>query len=490
MERLPEELIAAICDHCDHASLKNARAVDHRLLAASTPGVFRHFYMGLFEHSLAHLEKLAKSPIRKHVKKLTIWSDVLPNFTKDAWFKIIDQRPTYSEWMAPYRTADAGLGAREAKAQRVKDYEKLIRRNLTEEQVEQGYAAYLKAVSSQLHWRQYRLMLPFQEYFSMLPNLVEASVKCTTPFAGRRNDWPVWKSLRRSMLVDPDNWLYNTDCQEENYAYLSGHAAVSLLAAVGHRASYADKSEIKSLTVHSSHLDSYRKLLMDARALPELPHMNAIRAYGILDGFVNLTNLHLHVPHATLSSRLGGNSTGSEIMEMLECSRNLQRLDLRYGDDELSPDDDVEQIEALFIRGGSELIWPKIEHLALATNIAGQILIEFIRKHACTLKSLELRDMLIHDVDSAMEQIPRVTTLQHVYMECLWTDADQDSSMDFICVFSRGTDFDDRYEKAVKKYLLGRSDALPKIKRDGGLSTVEDWNNDDLDMADTSEDED
>ena len=152
-------------------------------------------------------------------------------------------------------------------------------------------------------------------------------------------------------------------------------------------------------------------------------------------------------------------------------------------------DDEFEQIETFFIRGASEVIWPSIEHLALATNISSHILIEFLRNHAATLKSLELRDMLVHDVDSAIEQIPSAMNLEHVYIECLWTDAGQESPMDYICVLSRGTDFNDPYEKAVKAYLLGQTDASPTIERDGGLSNVGDWNGDDQNMVDASEEE-
>lgn len=44
MDDLPEELLAAICEQCDHASLKSLRLVQKQVSAVSTPAVFEHFF--------------------------------------------------------------------------------------------------------------------------------------------------------------------------------------------------------------------------------------------------------------------------------------------------------------------------------------------------------------------------------------------------------------------------------------------------------------
>lgn len=53
---LPPELLAHIAGDCDHASQKQLRLVDHVFEDLCSPLVFAHFYMAMFEDSLARLE--------------------------------------------------------------------------------------------------------------------------------------------------------------------------------------------------------------------------------------------------------------------------------------------------------------------------------------------------------------------------------------------------------------------------------------------------
>jgi hypothetical protein len=166
-----------------------------------------------------------------------------------------------------------------------------------------------------------------------------------------------------------------------------------------------------------------------------------------------------------------------ETAQFLETASSLRRLDLRYGDDEMSPDDEsAVQLEGLF--DTDRVIFPYLQFLALATNIPAETLLKFLANHGNTLKTLELRDMLIHNVDLAIQQIPRVVKLDHVYMECLWDDASRtegDFDVNYLCVLSRGTDYDAAYEQSVKAYLLGQVEAMPQIERDGGLGEIREW---------------
>lgn len=488
MDRLPEELIALICEFCDHASLKNARLVNSRLKEISTPATFSHFYMGLFGYGVTKLERLAKSPLARHVKRFTIYSEVLPDWNKSAWKRAIDFRPPFSQWLTPVRaeaTREQALLNPALSSLReynlAEKYESLPRHSFSDERLEIGYVAYKSCLRDQINWRKNSLGIAFKEYFAMLPNVIEAKVQCTTPFAGRTNQWPVWKALRQYILVGPDDWMYSTDFQEANYAYLSGHAALSLLEAVAYRASFSGTKHLTSLYVHSAHLDPYRKLMNEASGTIFEYEFHNLGIHQLHEGFRHLTKLYLHIPHATISARLNGSSMAKETMEFLRLARQLQSLDLRYGDDELSPDDDASQLETLFLDGSETVLWPEMKHLSLATNIPAEILIGFLRNHAKTIQSVELRDMLVHGVDLALAQIPKVIELQHVYVEQLWDDASENdgASVSHLCVLSKGTDFDAPYEQAVKSYLLGKTSRLPAIERDGGFGDVMDWDEDD-----------
>lgn len=81
MDRLPEELLALICEQCEFASLKACRLVNSRFHEASTCHVFEHLYLGLFEYSLLNAREIARGPLAKHVKKLTIYSDIVSPFS-------------------------------------------------------------------------------------------------------------------------------------------------------------------------------------------------------------------------------------------------------------------------------------------------------------------------------------------------------------------------------------------------------------------------
>ncbi|KAK4508381.1 hypothetical protein PRZ48_002119 [Zasmidium cellare] len=492
MERLPEELIVQICEFCDHASLKNARLVDSRWNAASTPATFEHFYMGVFGSGVEKLGNLAESPLSKHVKTFTIYSEVLPNWSKTAWQKAIDFRPPFSQWLPPVKVEVARelatLNWAQFSSQQslreynlAEKYESLPRHSFNDDDLERGFSRYQECVRDQANWRKQVRYLAFKEYFARLPNLIEARVECTTPFVGRTNQWPVWRALRRHILVGPDDWMYSTDFQDENYSYLSGHAAMSLLEAVAYRASFSGTKQLTSLYVHSSHVAPYHDLMEEAFGRFQWFAPRNSYIHQLQEAFRHLTRIYLHVPHATISDRLEPGAVAKETMTFLRQARQVQSLDLRYGDDELSPDDDASQLEVLFLDGSENVLWPDIKHLALATNIPAEILVGFLRNHSKTLESLELRDMLVRNVDLALAQIPKVVELRHVYVEQLWDDNAEDTgtSVHHLCVLSRGTDFDDPYEQAVKSYLLGQKSMLPVIERDGGFGDVVDWEEED-----------
>lgn len=479
MDQLPEELIALVCEHCDHASLKNARLVNKPFKASADPLVFEHFYMGLFGYGLAKLDNLAQSPYAKHVKKFTIYSDILPDWPRDAWEKAIDFRPTFRKWFTSHK---ADFGDSTGMQSPVRVYDDLPRHHFTQEELDAGYAAFKHCYQQQISWRKQQYSLGFREFISRLPNLKEAYVACTTPFRGRTNTWPVWKGIHKTILVGPDDWMYSLDFQDARYADLSGQAALSLLAGITYRATFSGTAPVTKLSVHSPHLDSYQHLMnVSWPSVPMgLPSQRSV-SHQLTGAFHNLTDLHIHVPHATVTARLSGLGLAHETITFLSSATQLRKLDLRYGDDELSPDDDSTHLVPLFDEVDLCVHWPHLVDLRLATNMPAEILISFLARHKASLKCLELRDMLVHDTDFVITNIPKVVELGRVYVECLWDDAEPlgISSVSYLCALSRGTDFDDPYEHSVKAYLLGQSDQVPEIERDGGLGEVPGWQDED-----------
>ncbi|KXT02914.1 hypothetical protein AC578_1826 [Pseudocercospora eumusae] len=475
MNTLPEELLALICDTCDHASNKTLRLVERRFEAASTPLVFEHFYMGVFEYGLEKLNLLTKSPLAKHVKKFTIFSDILPGWEKEAWRRRIDLRPDFLEW-CPLSSSNSRQAAR-------LEYDALPRHDLTFIQLFDAWRAYLFYLREQREWRQDQHGVRLKELISSLPNLTEAHVKCTVPFTGGTNKWPVWKGLLPHIKVGPDNWRWEARYFDPNpnYARSRGHAALALTEAVGYRATFFGIKPISKLEIQSSHLGSYQDLFEALRPRSRssafngssgfedisgsLTHQGRAHHSMRVDGFRSLTSLKLHMPHATLSSRLHGVGLELETLQFLRAAHQLRELDLRYTDDELRPDmhEEMPQLEGLF--ASDEPVWPHLGRLALATNLNAEILLKFLRNHSLTLKELELRDMSIKGVRLLVEEIPKVLQLRHVYMECLW---DESPSGHFLSVLSRGTDWEDPYELGVRSYLLRKLSVMPALTWDGG----------------------
>lgn len=201
MENLPEELLALIVEHCHHASLKCLRLVDHRFNTLSSAGTFEHFYIGLFEYGLQNLQDLATSPLSKHVKKFTFYSDIVPEWNRVEWQKQIDFRPDFSSWYAA-RKAELGPSYMTSATHSPQaDYAALSRHEFGRAELDEAWLRYESIRNEQQAWRQSIQGARLKDLLTSLPNLQEASVKCTTPFSGKTNDWPVWKALRERIKV-------------------------------------------------------------------------------------------------------------------------------------------------------------------------------------------------------------------------------------------------------------------------------------------------
>lgn len=286
-----------------------------------------------------------------------------------------------------------------------------------------------------------------------------------------------------NLLAGPDNWRYDFHHFDSRYTQACAHAALALTEAVGFRASFSGLKPINKLEVHSSHLGSYQDMLKLQHDTAQLGARHQMR----IDGFRALTSLRMHVPHATLGARFYGPGLQEETIAFLTAATQLHSLDLRYTDDELSPDDEAPQLARLF--DSDTVIWPHLKRLKLATNIMAEILLKFLNKHASTLRELDLRDMLIHGVQDVLQQLPRVVSLQRVYMECIWDDSPEG---EFLSVLSRGTDFEDHYERAIKAYLLGNLETMPELQWDGAKDWLVHWpedvdNNNDLFSVESTE---
>ncbi|KAK5124764.1 hypothetical protein LTR85_001477 [Meristemomyces frigidus] len=485
MERLPRELLDMIVSDLDHASQKNLRLVNRRLEGVSTEPVLEHFYMGYFEDGFKNFALLAKSPLAKCVKSFTIYSDLMPEWTREVWESKIDFRPDYAGWRRAQQAQASdvrlgcehhSLGGSAILAQSLHDmYGSLPRHSLSEEELALAFSTF-----QQLGWQQRDLEedvegLSLKQHLMRLPNLIQARLACATPFQGKTNEWPVWKRLRtQSILVGPDDWMYTDDHPMSDASLTRSHgrgvgqAALFLLEAVGHRAQYSEVRPVTHLSINSVHFQPYQSLMGITACHGTGETAKSVRYMTVRDAFRHLTSLELNIPHARKCATHGGPAVAEETVFFLLSATQLRRLDLTFTDDEahqrFSEASDLMGIFTGTVGSTNQVVWPHLEHLALRTNVSGEAFIAFLRNHAKTLTSLELRDMVLHpDILEVVEQIPKALNLEHVYLECVWGTRDGLDALPYDCYLARGTDFDDDYERSVKAYLLGSTEELVEL---------------------------
>ncbi|KAK5124821.1 hypothetical protein LTR85_001534 [Meristemomyces frigidus] len=222
--------------------------------------------------------------------------------------------------------------------------------------------------------------------------------------------------------------------------------------------------------------------------------------------FQHLTDLRLHNPHASAVDEPSWQQMDKETAGILRAATQLRRLDLKFHDSEKidiymdgNTDWTTESIASIF-KNDTGVVWPHLQHLALAVNMGSDEFTQFLWNHSATLRSLELRDMIVYEARELCLQIPKMLKLDHVYFGCVyhgehegeWQDGED---VELQCAFGRGTDYDDPYEKAVKAYLLGQGEELPRLRedvlgRDCGEAMEEDQEqDDDGDVSNGNDDE-
>ncbi|KAK5746917.1 hypothetical protein LTR17_000548 [Elasticomyces elasticus] len=501
MDRLPNELVDVIAIKCDFRSLKNLRLVNKVAKDAATPLVFGHLYMGYFPEHLDNLCKLAKSPLAKEVKVFTLFSDLLPNWTEEEWRHEIDLRPESNQWCRAQKVepryfpdctwcTDVSVCS-ECKGCYLGDaYAALPRYRLDDEQYAQAWSRFQALRHSQAAWKEDREGIVLQEHFSLLPNLTEARVVCAAiEYHGCAKSAPVWGRLRQEMHVSPDDWNDDWNDDDERFDETAeGQAAPCLLEAVGFRSQFAGTNHISKLMIQSTYCKSYMDRLGTTagqggygRQQCESP-THARRYHNIFEGFKHITALKLEIAGFILPAP----QAMKEICTMLRTATQLRRLELSFLDVHdllMGGIIHTKAVSDFFcgenhesMRGVDEsqpIYWPHLEYLSLRTNITPDRFVSFLRRHAATLKSLELRDMSVDNATVLLKGIPKAVKLDHVHVQNIYDvntkyDASDDDSYPFICYFSDGTSRLREYEKDVRAYLLGQAEKLPELMEDGG----------------------
>lgn len=486
LDELPPELLDQILDHCDQASLKTLRQCNKHVAHRGTPFLYSHLHIGFFISSLHRCKNICSNPsLAKHVKKITFHPDILPSWTQFAWESHIDFRPPYSEFVGSYgKSIDLS-----ERSLAWAHYGKLRRHGFAAGELNAGWLRYLRLQRSQRDWREHAEGLMFKEAISSLPMLQSVVLQLAKPFRGGRiNDTPYWKSLAEIIFVGPDAWTYGSredidldqwddiGADEQPYTKfddgLLGLPVLSMLEAIGYRASFSGVRPVQELEIDIPTSKSFRQCMgcnyREIGSTREHDPTNHDMRYNIIvEGFKPLKKLTLICPHAA-DDYLPGDPRGAqaeEVQELLRAASQLRTLELEYGDAEKKDYDDWREhfgLTPLF--SNPTVIWPNLHDLSLTASIPSAPFINFLTLHGSTLKRLEMRDNVSDNWRAVLEAVPKVCKLEYVYLECLWQfdagggglleDEEDDDEGMYICHFDEGTDVDDPVNDEVKAFLL------------------------------------
>ncbi|KAK4952767.1 hypothetical protein LTR10_009575 [Elasticomyces elasticus] len=451
MDKLPPEVLGHIARECNFTSLKQLRLVNKQISAVTTPIIFEHFYMGYFiDKGLESFCEFAKSPLAKHVKAFTFCADLLPNYTWGSWHR-------------------HAVGCEF-------DYEPV--RQYPEDKLNTAWNEFQKLHAEQTSWTEDREGFKFKRHFDMLPNIIEAHI-----------------SRADMILVSPSDWKkhdLSLSREEQDQLHLAeGQPALCLLEAIGYLARSDGRKQITTLTMYKKHLRSYMDLLGttvgqggNGRTEPSSP-AHHLRYRDILEAFKPLETIKLFHRRAS-----GCGVTALEELGHLLCqAKSLQRLEIQFVQSNIRfmdewTIDDVFSLSPLLGSNESQdqasadlkntsilsAHWPELHHLHLSTNVNCPGFLSFLRRHSATLRSLELRDMIVGDVAALLREIPKVLGLDHVKVSSLW-GPNPDFVPDVNCqayhvyLFS---DLNGLYEKTVKEYLLRQRGEFPELVIEGG----------------------
>ena len=489
MNDLPPELLDWILEQCPHSALKNMRLVNHYYHDASTPKVFEHFYMGQFTSCLENLISLSKSPLGKHIKRFTFYSDYFPLWSKDQtreiWNRLIDFRPEFDAWR---NGRDLGFEC-ERGDERWRRWEaRTIRNNVDEiprhyfnlQELNEGFEEFERLRADAGVWVTNEYALLFKEHFAMLPNLTEAiCAPASFLFPENASRAPVWKRLRRRMLVSPDDW---NDAKKHTLAGRRSHRvlpservraqpALCVLEGLGFRASFAGTRQIHKLTVHLEHEISLQKFMLQThRSTPDSSSLHGKARFNLVkEAFQHLTDLNWRMDGSDLLAARRSKAD-IEAIELLQSAKQLRRLSLAYGADHDNPPElsllrlDVQHpLGPLF---ETPLLWPHLEHLGLSATMPHSSLLRFLACLPPSLCSLELWDMMIEDIMDLLRRIPQMLSLRHINLRELTHFHGETEDELFCHAFKRGLNVEGEYEQAVRAYLLAQSDELPNVRRE------------------------
>ncbi|EME50404.1 hypothetical protein DOTSEDRAFT_69059 [Dothistroma septosporum NZE10] len=421
--------------------------------------------MAMFQESLENLKNIAQADhLSKHVKKLTFFCDILPDFgTIEEYARSLKQKQNFRSWH--------DSGNRELILGEWQLWQDSPAFSLSSHDVEGGWEAYERLRHEQEDWTVAREGLVLADTLCRLPSLSEANVTCGSySTKDESNGWPLWRRLRKSMYMGPADWIFADDRGEGFTETSSVNAVLSLLEGLAARSNYA--RFVEGRTTKLSLVTGVQDSCQSARSQSydkDLP-FNLDRTSHAFDYVVDL-RIHIMDAIRFMKTR---KRIQNELSIFLRRAQMLKRLELllksthHEGEVILYP-----KIFDIYpeIFDSNTIAWPQIQSLSLMVDIPSKVLLNFLALHAATIKELRLEHMVLGDVPFLLERIPSILHLQAVYLHdvyhCGVRRPGKPHELIAYLLDICGSDGTASYETALRAWLLGRSGLMPDLSQDG-----------------------
>lgn len=461
MDLLPPEILDIILDHFQFMDLKALHLTCRRISRTAKPRLFEDYYLGFFSSSVTRFAELAtKRPdIARHIKSFTLVLGCLPAFGEiEQWENLVDCRPPVSLFYRDYHQyeCDACTSARDECCRRawVKVYEGK-RHSFGVSELVAGWTAYNDLLHDQRSWDDSHDQM-LAEGISALPSL--RAVKVDAIQLSDNNRKPIWYSMVRRALIGPDNWIY-TMFNRGDRLRRQFKPQRALLRATLERGKRNDVSGLKELVLPDNQVP--------------LPYGLQIPANGkSYPGLEFITDLDLFFTHIVSvaeddepESLRNSNRIFTELCWLLSSTPSVKRLRLVASEDSDAFPEAYDRFSQDFPRRLDPISWPSLERLSLGCEASADSLLIFLRRHASTLKSLHLIDLILlpgtGTWQDVIAQLPTFLHLDEYYFEGLLGDAEEIDGL-----FMSGTGQEDEYHYALDNFML-RGGPLPDLYAEG-----------------------
>lgn len=407
---IPTEVFTLICQQCSPGSLRNLRLVNKRAHAVSTPLIFRRLYLAPFSPSIDRMLSLSRSSICKHVNAIDFIPDRLPDWSCERWSQSVSFKPSFQKWRQSVIDSE---GPRDPESLR-DSYQKLPMHTFTLEEMKRGLQAYRAVTNQQNFWRADSDGLLLKECLSSLPNLEEAVIQKAKPMHGSLNKVPFWKHLRRSILIGPDQWIFDHSTPGRDPS--DGTYALAFLQAIGYRNTFSGVRKVEKMLLDLTMECSLSTLI----ALIEPTADQTARLELVKEAFRPLKYLEISCPCAPDFIAEDGEQQGAEVQELIRASVKLEVLHLEYGDPRKHYfQEGQSRISLLPFFSNEQPTFPHLRELKITAAVPGDAFAKFLSLHSQTLRRLDMRDCVSDDWEAVLVTISRSLHLDEIYLECL-----------------------------------------------------------------------